>query len=100
MEVNAILLGVRLVIHLATFVIIFCYTPKEGAKRKLSASVTAWLLAGSSGAAAMQILTNWDSLMLGEPMPWLPILCAAVLWKLWKAKGNVANAFKEEPNHG
>jgi hypothetical protein len=92
MSYEAFLLLTRLVIHFLTLFVVLQYV-SDGARYKFGASMSAALIAGASAALGMQILTRFEELKSSEPMPWLPILCAVILYKLWRANGNVAQMF-------
>lgn len=96
MDYASTMLCIRLAIHVMTVLVILKYSAEDGARYKPGVSISAFILAGSSAALAMQILTRWDTLVYSEPMPALPVFCGAILWRLWRVDGNVASFFSRK----
>lgn len=89
MDLETILLWVRFFIHIATFLIIYCYRPK-GARQRWGVSLLAIGLAGSSIGFAVFILFGVIDPSFAAPQ-WLHILgWSCVLGLVAKARGNVA----------
>lgn len=89
MEIDTILLWVRFTIHLATFLLIFCYKP-NGARQRWGVSMLAVGLAGSSIGFATFILFGVIDPAFTAPQ-WLHIIgWGCVLGLVVKSRGNVA----------
>jgi len=89
MDLETILLWVRFFIHIATFLIIYCYRPK-GARQRWGVSMLAIGLAGSSIGFAVFILFGVIDPTFAAPQ-WLHVLgWSCVLGLVAKARGNVA----------
>jgi Protein of unknown function (DUF754). len=89
MDLDTILMWVRFCIHVATFLIIYCYRPK-GARQRWGVSILAIVLAGSSVGFAVFIISGVISPTFAAPQ-WLHIAgWGAVLGLVAKARGNVA----------
>lgn len=90
MDLETILLWVRFFIHVATFIIIYCYRPKKGARQRSGVSILAIGLAGSSIGFAVFILFGVSDPSFAAPQ-WLHVLgWSCVLGLVAKARGNVA----------
>jgi hypothetical protein len=93
MDLESILLWVRFVIHIATFLLIYCYRPKQGARQRSVVSLLAIGLAGSSIGFATFIFFGIIDPTFAAPQ-WLHILgWGCVLGLVVKARGNVAKMF-------
>lgn len=87
-----ILLGTRLVIHLATVGLLCCYFQPQ-ARFRLGPSVMAGLLLSSSAAMAVQILVKWHELVLHDPQPQLVVFVFTVFLPIAWARGNMAKLY-------
>lgn len=94
MDIETVTLTIRLVIHLATTVVVGSYVGNPD-RQRYWIQFTAFLIAGSSFAAAFQILTGWDSIMAtgSGPQPWLMFICGGFLAALVMSGGNIAKLF-------
>lgn len=81
------LLGMRFLCHAATAVVVASYFA-EGLPKRYFVSVFAWMLAASSAALAVQVLTQWATLARFPVQPWLVIFAAAVLGLVIVSRGN------------
>lgn len=89
MDLENILMWVRFCIHMATFLIIYCYRPR-GARQRYGVSLLAIGLAGSSVGFAVFILFGVIDPTFAAPQ-WLHILgWSCVLGLVIRARGNVA----------
>lgn len=89
MDLETILKLVRFCIHVATFLIIYCYRPK-GARQRWGVSLLAIGLAGSSVGFAVFIISGVIDPSFAAPQ-WLHIIgWSCVLGLVIKARGNVA----------
>lgn len=89
MELEAVLLWVRFAIHVATFLIIFCYNGK-GSRQRWGVSFLAICLAGSSVGFACFIAFGVIDPALTTPQ-WLYIVAfGSVLGLVLRSRGNVA----------
>lgn len=89
MDLETILMWVRFCIHVATFLIIYCYRPK-GARQRTGVSLLAIGLAGSSVGFAVFIISGVIDPSFAAPQ-WLHIIgWGCVLGLVAKARGNVA----------
>jgi len=86
------LLGSRLFLHIATAALLLAYC-RPDARFRLGPSVTAGLLAGSSAALAVQIITNWAEMAAANPQPQLVIFVATVFIPVAYARGNMAKIY-------
>lgn len=90
MDLDNIMMWVRFCIHVATFLFIFCYRPKAGARQRNGVSVLAIGLAGSSVGFAVFIISGVIDPSFAAPQ-WLHIIgWGCVLGLVVKARGNVA----------
>lgn len=94
MEIESVTLSVRLGIHVLTAAIVGSYVGNPQRQRTW-VQFTAFLIAGSSAAAAFQILTTWDDIMStgAGPQPWLVIICGGFLVAVVMSGGNIAKLF-------
>lgn len=99
MDLETILLWVRFFIHVATFLIIYCYRPRKGARQRSGVSFLAIILAGSSVGFAVFIISGVISPNFAAPQ-WLHIAgWGAVLGLVAKARGNVAKMVSPRQEH-
>lgn len=89
MSFDEFLLAGRALAHLATFLIIarFC---DPSARYRPFVSLFAVVLAGSSLALAVQILTNWPAVRAQGPHIWATIYAATVFGAVAYTGGNLA----------
>lgn len=83
------LLGTRLALHIATIVLLAGYW-RPDARFRLMPSALAGLLLSSSGALAVQIVTNWSQMVAAAPQPQLVIFVFSVFLPIAWARGDMA----------
>lgn len=89
---SEVLLGIRLALHLATVILLASYC-KPDARFRLGPSVMAGLLLSSSAGLAVQIITNWESMVAHGAQPQLVIFVFTVFLPIAWARGNVAKVY-------
>ncbi len=87
-----VLLGARLALHVATAVVLMSYWRPDARFRGMP-SVLAGMLVGSSGAMAVQILTQWPELVAAKPQPQLVIFVFSVFLPIAWARGDMAKLY-------
>lgn len=86
------LLACRLVLHVATAMLLLCYCRPE-ARFRLGPSVMAGLLGSSSAAMAVQIIFDWHQMIRSTPQPQLVIFVATVFIPVAAARGDMAKIY-------
>lgn len=89
MELDALLLIVRALAHLATFGIVFSYFDPS-ARYRIGVSLLAFCVAGGSLAATVQIVTRWPDMLQSGPQAPQTILALAFLVPIALTRGNLA----------
>lgn len=89
MEVEAVILGLRALLHVAAFLIVASFYDPS-ARYRPGVSLFAVTLAGSNLALAMQILTSWALLLQTGAQVWSTLYAAVVLIAVAYTRGNVA----------
>lgn len=92
MNGTEILMAVRLVLHIATVLLLASYC-KPNAKFRLGPSVMAGLLLSSSAGMATHTLVNWEAMARHTPQPQLVIFVFTVFIPIAWARGNVAKIY-------
>lgn len=87
------LLGARLLVHVLTALILASYFQPD-ARFKWAPSLMAALLLCSSGALAVQIVTQWHILVASGPQPQLLIFVLAVFLPIAYCKGDMARVME------
>lgn len=87
-----VLLGARLVLHIATALTLMSYY-RPDARFRGKPSVLAGMLVCSSGAMAVQILTQWQELIAAKPQPQLVIFVFSVFMPIIWARGDMAKLY-------
>lgn len=88
-SISVMLLITQAILHMAIAVRISIWNG-HGYRYRPWISRFAWLLAGSSAASAVYILTNMPSLSAERINPWDTVFIAIVLAAVCKARGNLA----------
>lgn len=82
----------RLILHVLTVALLASYcSPKE--KFRLGPSIMAGLLLSSSASLAVQIVLNWEAMVLQEQQPQFVLFVFTVFLPIAWAKGNVAKIY-------
>jgi len=85
------LLALQVLMHVAIAIRLLLWNePGRKYTHRPWVSRFAFLLAGSSAANAMHVLTSWNRLALESAQPWHVIFVAIVLVGIFKARGNLA----------
>lgn len=87
-----LLLGARLVLHICTALLLLSYCRPE-ARFRLGPSVMAGMLASSSAALAVQIITTWPEMVASSPQPQLLIFVFTVFLPVAVARGDMAAVY-------
>ena len=82
----------RLVLHLATVLLLASYCHR-GARFRLGPSIMAGMLLSSSAGMATHILLEWPTLVLSGPQPQLLVFVLSVFIPVAWARGNVARIY-------
>jgi len=100
MDLDSIMMWVRFFIHVATFLFIYCYRPKAGARQRTGVSLLAIGLAGSSVGFAVFIISGVIYPSFAAPQ-WLQFVgWGCVLGLVAKARGNVAKMLPSTQDQG
>lgn len=92
MELENLLQGTRLLVHIATLLIVAGYVPEPDSAKRPAVSWLAVVLAGGSAYLAISTGLNWSQwqcLPIGAQF-FLTIIFAAMLGSLIAGRGNVA----------
>lgn len=86
------LLSTRLAIHVATCIMLAVYFNPE-ARFRLGPSVMAGALLASSASLAVQIVTNWHTMVRSDPQPQLVFFVLTVFLPIAWARGDMAKLY-------
>lgn len=95
MDFESVILGGRMLCHLATAIVIASYV-SDSEKHRVFVGFCAWILGGASFAEAIRILLNWDEMIGAAIQPWLIAIIFSVFWIIFRAGGNLAKIMRLE----